>query len=198
MNKWLKLDRIEKKKVLQINDPIVELILINGWRRSEVSQAIMSYDGSVYAYFTPKKQNKVKQHLLTKREQELLNGLKTLFSGTKNTIGAYNKKIHRHFEVLSNELGFNIFPHRLRATFGTELSRMGVSPFTIKAAMNHKKLKTTEGYIQPDQEDIVEAKELNTELMTIDGMTIHEWRKFALDKVKQLRRLEERSESKKQ
>ncbi len=194
MNKWKPLNRHDRKKIMDLQDPLTELILINGWRRSEVAQSLMFYNGGNYAYFRPKKKKEIKAHLLTKREKELLNELKNGdFKNTKNTLTAFNKKINRHFNKIAEKLGFNeFFPHRLRATFGTNLSRMGVPIMTIKEAMNHNKMQTTEGYIQPEQEDIVEAKELNSELLTVDGMTIHEWRAFALDKIKQIKRLEER------
>ena len=193
MNKGKPLDRHQRQKALALNDPLINLMLINGWRRAEVAKAIMDYDGGDYAYFRPKKHSKQKGHLLTQREKELLNELKSgIFLNTKKTMDAYNKKINRHCDKVQEQLGFDVFhPHKLRSTFATSLSRMGVDRFTVKEAMNHKNLKTTEGYIQPDQEDILEAKELNSELLTLEGMTIHEWRSFALEKVKQIKRLEE-------
>ncbi len=56
--------------------------------------------------------------------------------------------------------------------------------------MNHKSIKQTYSYIQPDEEEVLEAKQLQSSLSTLDGMTIQQWRYFALSKVKQIRMLE--------
>lgn len=191
-NKTPALDSIERSSVNKLNDPVINLLLINGWRRNELVQVLLKYkDGDNYAYFVPKKQIKEKRHKLTQREKSLLEVVKIeIMGGIKPNKGSYNKKINRHFQILSKKLGFHIWPHRLRTTFATGLDRMGVTTPVISAAMNHSNISSTHGYIRPGEEDIYEAKELADEMKTLDGLTIHEWRKKHTDNLKIIRRLE--------
>lgn len=191
-NKWEPLSPFERKEIYKLNDPIVNLILINGWRRNELSQVLINYDGGDYAKFVPKKRNKIQKFLLTKKEKSLIIQIQsTIFSNLKKTKDNFNRKINRYFKEIADKLKLDkFFPHRLRATFGTQLNRFGVSTKIISTAMNHKSIKQTYSYIQPDQEEILEAKQLQSNLSTLDGMTIQQWREFALSKVKQLRMLE--------
>lgn len=191
-NKWEPLSPFEREKIYQLNDPIVNLILINGWRRNEISQVLISYDGGDYANFTPKKRNQIQKFLLTKKEKSLIKEIQsTIFANLKKTRDNYNRKINRYFKNIADKLNLDkFFPHRLRATFGTQLNRFGVSTKVISKAMNHKSIKQTYSYIQPDEEEVLEAKQLQSSLSTLDGMTIQQWRYFALSKVKQIRMLE--------
>jgi len=44
-----------------------------------------------------------------------------------------------------------IFPHSLRATFGTHLARKGVNMFALKNVMGHMHIDTTDQYIETDK-----------------------------------------------
>lgn len=183
------LDRLETNKVLDLKDDICQLILINGWRRNELAQVIQTYDYGDYAYFKPKKHNEIMRFSLTDREKELLKNIVIIYKQNK-TLSAINKKLNRHFESLSNILGFRLFPHRLRATMATDMNDLGVSGKTIQNLMNHRKFDTTMKYIQPSQEALIQAKENRAELITVEGMTIYEWKKLVLEKNRQIKRLE--------
>ena len=44
-------------------------------------------------------------------------------------------------------------PHLLRHAFATRLNRAGAPLFTIKAALNHKNIETTQRYVHASAED---------------------------------------------
>lgn len=189
-------------KVQKLKDPIIDLILINGWRRDGIRQAIINYiEGNDYVLYTPKKHIKPHMYLLTEKEQELLKELKIVFRKPKKgkngkisygypSYDAFSRAINRHFECISEDVGFLVRPHDLRKTMATSLSRSGISRFTIKEALNHKHLSTTEKYIEPSAEDILEIKQMRVNLKTLDGMTIQEWKQLHLRDIKIIRRLE--------
>ncbi len=49
-------------------------------------------------------------------------------------------------------------PHRMRGTCATLMARAGVNAFTIKKALRHKDIATTERYVQMVEDDIREAQ----------------------------------------
>lgn len=51
-------------------------------------------------------------------------------------------------------LKINVFPHRLRHSFGTHLAKQGVNLRYIQKALGHKSIRTTERYINITDEDI--------------------------------------------
>jgi len=57
---------------------------------------------------------------------------------------------HRINQAGKKYLDKNIFPHALRATFGTLLARKGLNIFTVKNVMGHKEIATTDQYIESD------------------------------------------------
>lgn len=191
-NKTPSLDSIERSAVNKLNDPLIQLLLINGWRRSELVQVLLKYKkDDNYAYFVPKKQKKQKRHKLTQREKSLLEVVKMeIMGGIKPNKVNYRRKINRHFEILSKKLGFGIWPHRLRTTFATNLDKMGISTSVISKAMNHLNISSTFGYIKPQEEDIYEAKLTASEMETLDGLTIQEWRQQHTKDLQKIRMLE--------
>lgn len=181
-------------KVKALKDPIVDLILINGWRRNEVRQAIQNImPGANYVYIKPKKAKEDIRVELTKKEIELL---KVLFlhdisKGASSEV-AFNRRINRHFEKLSKKVGYKFTPHNIRATFATNMGELGVASEVIQKAMNHKDYKTTSGYIQPSQKTVKRAKENVAELKTLNGYTIYEYEQLVMKKNDQIARLEQR------
>lgn len=197
-----KLDNEELIKVKKLNDPICDLILINGWRRDGIRQAIENYRlGNKFVKYTPKKANKEYKFLLNDKEIKLILKIRKIFlvQGWPSTPkpddifpkkSTFNRYINKHFEALSRELDFKIYPHRLRRTFASNLNSLGIDRFTIKSAMNHKNISTTEKYIDTSDEEILNAKNINMNYITLDGLTIQEWKKIHIQDMKIIRRLE--------
>lgn len=178
-------------KIKGINDPLIGLILINAWRRSEISQAIINDDGSEYAFFIPKMQKVVKSFLMTDKERVFLDRIKTeIIKDTKYTKKAINQVLNRHMAKLSDISGIHLTPHIIRATAATMHDYLGASHKVISKIMNHQSPLTTYKYIQPQEFQILEAKEIVGELETFEGMTLQEWKVFAIDKIRQIKRLE--------
>lgn len=193
---YLKLTRKELNIVKGLKDPLCEIFLLNGWRRGELTQAIINYkDGDDFVMYTPKKQIKAIRALLTKTEIDILLFLKNVYTkgktGKLRSRDAIYKDIGRHFQNLSKELGWKFTPHRLRATHATMLARRAVSSSMIQKSMNHKNFKTTQIYIQPDEEDILDIKETIEELETIEGMTIQELYQLVVKQRSRIKRLED-------
>lgn len=190
-NKWEPLTIEQTRKLKILNDPMANLLLINGWRRNELRQAICNYiPGTQKVYFKPKKAQKDKLQLLTDREVALLTELYHTTGIANKSKSAGNQQIHRHFKTLEKKLGFHIHPHMLRATMATEMGELGVPESVIQATMHHKNRKNTNDYMQVRPQQVKIAKETNGELATFDGMTIHEWRKLLVEKNRQIARLE--------
>ena len=55
--------------------------------------------------------------------------------------------------------------HRLRHTFGTELTRNGVDIVTVAELMGHASLETTRLYTRPSEADMQQA----VDLLSVDG-----------------------------
>lgn len=193
---YLKLTRKELLAVKELKDPLCELFLINGWRRGEATQAIINFEfGNDFVMFKPKKHKKAIRALLTKKEIEILTFLKKLYTSPKTSKirsrdGIY-KSIGRHFKELSKQVHFDFTPHRLRATHATLLARRAVNDSMIQKSMNHKNFKTTQIYIQPDEEDILDIKESIEDLNTIEGMTIQELYQLVIKQRARIKRLED-------
>lgn len=73
---------------------------------------------------------------------------------TKNKVSHYHAL--RRLVLKAAELAGldKVSPHKLRHAFATRMSRDGANVFTIKSALNHKNLTTTQLYIHPGTDDI--------------------------------------------
>ncbi len=191
MAEWQPLEQAERVKLAKLNDPFIELVLINGWRRNEIRQAIVNFiPNTGYVWIIPKKHTKAIKQLLTEREIAILENLKETTPITTQTKATANRWINRHFEKIQNITGVNVHPHRLRKTNGTDMDRNLVRESVIQRSLHHKNRKQTLKYIMPNNNDVLEAKKDNAELNTLDGMNINEWKEFARNKIRQIRRLE--------
>ncbi|MFW3387856.1 UNVERIFIED_CONTAM: site-specific integrase [Kocuria sp. CPCC 205274] len=165
----------EFARVKSLNDPLIGLIVINAWRRSEISQAIINDDGTDYAHFIPKYQNKLKHFLMTKAERDFLDRISDeIVKTTKRTRKALNQALNRHFVKISDIAGVRLTPHIIRATAATMHDYLGASHKVVSKIMNHTNPLTTYKYIQPQEFQVFEAKEIIAEMNTFEGMTIQE------------------------
>jgi site-specific recombinase XerD len=87
----------------------------------------------------------------------------TSFRGTRMTTDALSDVIDRI--TSSAGLDDEVTSHRLRHTFGTELTRSGVDIVTVAELMGHASLETTRLYTRPSHADMQRA----VDLLTSDG-----------------------------
>ncbi|WLT30083.1 site-specific integrase [Geothrix sp. PMB-07] len=68
-------------------------------------------------------------------------------------------RVQRIIDAACKAIGIPRFTaHRLRATYATWLADEGVPLHTIKNALGHKDIRTTEGYLQVDMRGVAEAQ----------------------------------------
>jgi integrase len=140
---------------------LVQLFLNTGLRCSGVWKLDVSdIDFENHMLTTTEKRGKVKSYVLTDELIDLINewleardsraikGEEALFvseRGTRLSIERIAEIIHAY---ASNIDGKNITPHKLRATFGTQVYSATKDIYLTQTAMGHKSPQTTELYIR--------------------------------------------------
>jgi site-specific recombinase XerD len=61
------------------------------------------------------------------------------------------------FRRLSKKVGFDVHPHLLRHTHGTELVRHGLDVLTVQKRLGHQSIQTTQKYVHLSASDLNEA-----------------------------------------
>ena len=85
------------------------------------------------------------------------------------------KSINNHFMALNKKVGFQVNPHRYRASFATKLINNGIDLVTIQTLMGHSSVNTTAEYIKINTVKLSAAVEqLTNPSYDLDGMTIDE------------------------
>lgn len=82
------------------------------------------------------------------------------------------RTINNYFKKISEETGFAITPHRLRATFATQLIENGVDLVTIQTLMGHADVTQTARYvILSTKRLILAARTLFAKDLSTEGLT---------------------------
>lgn len=154
----------EKKKVA--TDDLAQLYLLTGIRRAEI-KSLFKAEQVGGAWQIVGKGNKVRSVPYHQTIDDLIEKLRPRWYGKSS------ESVGKYFRALSATIGFTLTPHRLRATFATDLIENGVDLVTIQTLMGHSSISTTARYIvmsfrrlQLATQTLID-KELSTEGMTI-------------------------------
>lgn len=150
------------------NDEVALLFLYTGVRRFEFNQLLKSIpEGNAIKVI-----GKGTKFRVIPVNEEILK----LIARVKLTWGwKSDRSINLHFEHMSKRVGFQVNPHRFRATFATKLINNGIDLVTIQTLMGHSNISTTASYIKINTKFLKSAIDIITNPeYELEGMTLEE------------------------
>ena len=169
INKYRQIGYIWNKRDLLI----IKIFLVTGIRCSALSRLdINNIDFTTNTLSVTDKGNKIKQCVLPEdiiddvkewikiRENEIKDNQPALFISNRrkrmDQLSIYNV-VNKYSRNIKNK---HITPHKLRATYGTQLYNATKDIYFVQKCMGHSTPKTTELYIRGTEQDIKKASDI--------------------------------------
>ena len=169
INKYRQIGYIWNKRDLLI----IKIFLVTGIRCSALSRLdINNIDFTTNTLSVTDKGNKIKQCILPEdiiddvkewieiRENEIKDNQPALFISNRrkrmDQLSIYNV-VNKYSRNIKNK---HITPHKLRATYGTQLYNATKDIYFVQKCMGHSTPKTTELYIRGTEQDIKKASDI--------------------------------------
>ena len=169
INKYRQIGYIWNKRDLLI----IKIFLVTGIRCSALSRLdINNIDFTTNTLSVTDKGNKIKQCILPEdiiddvkewveiRENEIKDNQPALFISNRkkrmDQVSIYNV-VNKYSRNIKNK---HITPHKLRATYGTQLYNATKDIYFVQKCMGHSTPKTTELYIRGTEQDIKKASDI--------------------------------------
>lgn len=157
------------EKILVESDKLARLFWLTGIRRCELGE-MLNAERIGDAWNLLGKGKKYRYIPFSNEIEDLMTELKDRWSRVKNV-----RSINQHFEQLSKNVGSKITPHRMRATFATDLLENGVDLVSVQTLMGHSHISTTARYIIVSFNRLkVAMQTLTNKELSIEGLTTFE------------------------